>query len=506
MHNLSTSKKWRWFLLISVGICAASGLVYELALLTLATSLNGGGIVETSLIVAGYVAALGLGAFCVQPLLRWPAQSFLAVETILGLTGGVSALLLYILFATVGQSTTALIIATATSGILVGAEVPLLMTLLQHGKTANARMAGEQVATLNAADYFGALLGGLAWPFVLLPFLGLVRGTLAAGLLNIAAALFIAVILLRPLLSTRMFWIQTTSLFLSACVLITLLIRSEGIVTTARQALYNDPIIFAQQSEYQDIVITQYRDDRRLFLNGGLQYSSRDEHRYTESLVHPAVPTEARKALIIGGGDGLAARDLLGYPDLEITQVELDPAVIDVARTKLRVDNKGALDDPRVNVVLDDAFTWLRAGVHDKYDTVIIDLPDPDSATLARLYSTEFYGMALRTLAPNGRMVVQASSAYSRPQAFWRIDATVRHAGCANTIPYHTHVPTFGDWGFILCADSTQLRDDAPPLRYLTQEVLDAATVFGKDNQPLNIEPSTLEHPRIVEDLKEGYR
>ncbi|WJZ02291.1 polyamine aminopropyltransferase [Corynebacterium freiburgense] len=506
MHNVAISKKWRWFLLISVGICAASGLVYELALLTLATSLNGGGVVETSLIVAGYVASLGFGAFCIQPLLRWPAQTFLAVETLLGLTGGISALALYIFFATVGQSVSALVVATALSGILVGAEVPLLMTLLQHGRTATAQVAGQQVATLNAADYFGALIGGLAWPFLLLPTLGLVRGTLAAGLLNIGAALFIAVVLLRPLLSVRAFWIQTTSLIIAALVLIVLVLRSEGIVTTARQALYSDPVVFAQQSDYQDIVITQYGSDRRLFLNGGLQYSSRDEHRYTESLVHPAVPEKAKKALIIGGGDGLAARDLLRYPDMRITQVELDPAVIEIARNQLREDNLGALDDPRVNVIIDDAFTWLRAGHHESYDTVIIDLPDPDSATLARLYSTEFYGMALRTLTPHGRLVVQASSAYSTPEVFWRIDATLRNAGCKHTVPYHTHVPTFGDWGFILCAEKATLRSDAPDLRYLNQEVLDAATVFGKDNQRLTLEPSTLEHPRIVDDLRKGYR
>lgn len=506
MPDVTASRRWRALLLISVAVCAASGLVYELALLTLATSLNGGGVVETSLIVAGYVAALGLGAFCVQPLLRWPAQTFLAVETILGLVGGTSALLLYIFFAQIGQSVAVLVLATALSGILVGAEVPLLMTLIQQGRTATARDAGEQVATLNAADYFGALVGGLAWPFLLLPTLGLVRGTLAAGLLNIAAALFIAVVLLRSLMGVRAFWTQSLALVFAAVALITLLVRSEGIIVTARQALYSDPVIYAQQSDYQDIVITKQGDDRRLFLNGGLQYSSRDEHRYTESLVHPAVPAGATRALIIGGGDGLAARDLLRYPGLEITQVELDPAVIEIARHQLRADNQGALDDPRVTVLIDDAFTWLRAGGHRGYDTVIIDLPDPDSATLARLYSTEFYGMALRTLNPGGRMVVQASSAYSTPEVFWRVNATVADAGCEHTIPYHTHVPTFGDWGFVLCADQATLRPDAPALRYLDQQVLDAATVFGKDNRPRVMEPSTLEHPRIVDDLRKGYR
>ncbi len=167
---------WRWLLLVSVSICAASGLVYELALVSLSTSLNGGGIVETSLIVAGYVAALGLGALLVKPFLNWPAQTFLGVETLLGLIGGCSALVLYFTFATIGQSLWILVIATAAIGILVGAELPLLMTMIQQGRLADAKTTGSLVATLNAADYLGALLGGLAWPFVLLPWLGMMRG------------------------------------------------------------------------------------------------------------------------------------------------------------------------------------------------------------------------------------------------------------------------------------------------------------------------------------------
>ncbi|MEJ5998871.1 polyamine aminopropyltransferase [Corynebacterium sp. H130] len=497
---------WRFFLLISVGICAASGLIYELALLTLSTSLNGGGVVETSLIVAGYVAALGAGALFAKPFLRWPGISFLVVETLLGLIGGVSALVLYIVFATLGQSVVVLVIATFLIGALVGMEVPLLMTLIQQGKLADARSVGSLLATLNFADYLGALIGGLVWPFLLLPQLGMMRGTLAAGMVNLAAALFIAVVLLRKTLPLRAFWSSVIALVLALALLIVLLIKSNGIVETARAALYRDPVIYAQQSDYQDIVVTRKGVDRRLYLNGGLQYSSRDEYRYTESLVYPVLTPDVKNVLVIGGGDGLAARELLKFGVPSITQVELDPAVVDVANTVLLEDNGGALMDPRVRILNEDAFTWLRAGGEGAhYDAIIIDLPDPDNPTLARLYSEEFYTLALARLADGGRMVVQASSAYTTPDVFWRVNSTLKSAGCENVIPYHTHVPTFGDWGFALCGPSLEM-PPASGLRYLTPEVLAASAVFGLDNGPRDLEPSTLDRPFIVEDLRRGYR
>ncbi|WP_273352135.1 polyamine aminopropyltransferase [Corynebacterium resistens] len=519
----SMSGVQRFLLLVSVAICAASGLVYELALISLSTSLNGGSIVETSLIVAGFVAALGLGALLAKPLLRQPDFSFLMVEAALGLIGGVSATVLYVVFAKVGTSLLVVVLATLCIGALVGTELPLLMSMYQRGRLVDARTSGSVLATLNVADYVGALLGGLAWPFVLLPWLGLMRGTAASGLLNIIAALVIAIVVLRKFMRP---WHVTTvlvSLVGSGAVLVALLVGSDGIVTTARQQLYQDPVVYAEQTPYQDIVVTQWKGDRRLFLNGGLQYSTRDEHRYTESLVYPAVTDKTENVLIIGGGDGLAARELLRMPHIKsITNVELDPAMVRVANTVLRDDNKGAFNDPRVNVITDDAFTWVRegkgkaaaetaAGGGKKYfDTVIVDLSDPDSDTMARLYSLEFYGMLRELVDPRvGKLVVQSGSAFTTPDLFNRVRSTLRAAGCKNVLPYHVHVPTFGDWGFNLCAqpgEELKLPQQRPPLRFMDDAVLSAAGVFPKDNALKELEPSTLDHPKIVEDLRRGYR
>lgn len=388
------SVRWRAVLLAAVAACAACGLVYELALLTLAASLNGGGIVATSLIVAGYIAALGAGALLIKPLLAHAAIAFIAVEAVLGIIGGLSAAALYAAFAFLDEldgSTLVLAVGTALIGGLVGAEVPLLMTLLQRGRVAGAADAGRTLANLNAADYLGALVGGLAWPFLLLPQLGMIRGAAVTGIVNLAAAGVVSIFLLRHVVSGRQLVTALCALAAALGLIATLLVHSHDIETTGRQQLYADPIIAYRHSAYQEIVVTRRGDDLRLYLDGGL----------------------------------------------------------------------------------------------------------------------EFYALAARALAPGGLMVVQAGSPYSTPTAFWRIISTIRSAGYAVT-PYHVHVPTFGDWGFALArltdiAPTPAVPSTAPALRFLDQQVLEAATVFSGDIRPRTLDPSTLDNPHIVEDMRHGW-
>ncbi len=508
----ATSQQWRALLLAAVAACAACGIIYELALLTLSASLNGGGIVATSLIVAGYIAALGAGALAVKPLLGRAGIAFIAVEALLGIVGGLSAAALYAMFAFVdeaGGSTWVLALSTALIGGLVGAEVPLLMTLLQRGGSTDPTDSGRALANLNAADYLGALIGGLVWPFALLPHLGMIRGAAATGMVNLVAAAVVAVFLLRRIVSLRQLVTALCALAAALALLATLLLSARDIETTSRQRLYADPIIAYRHTAYQEIVVTRRGNDTRLYLDGGLQFSTRDEYRYTESLVYPALGAGAHSVLVLGGGDGLAARELLRQPGVQrIVQVELDSAVIELARTTLRDANGGSLDNPRVNLVIADALTWLRA-TSERFEAVIVDLPDPDTPVLGRLYSAEFYALAGRALAPDGLMVVQSGSPFSTATAFWRTVSTIRAAGYAVT-PYHVHVPTFGDWGFALArrgdtGPTPTVPADAPPLRFLNQRVLDASTVFSGDIGPRPLEPSTLDNPRIVEDMRHGY-
>lgn len=403
--------RWRALLLAAVAACAACGIIYELALLTLSASLDGGGIVATSLIVAGYIAALGVGALLAKPLLAHAALGFITVEALLGVVGGLSAAALYVVFAfldgSVG-STWVLAVSTALIGGLVGAEVPLLMTLLQRGRTAGPADAGRTLANLNAADYLGALLGGLVWPFLLLPQLGMIRGAAATGMINLAAAAVVAIFLLRQVVSARQLALALCALAAALALLASLLLRSADVETTSRQRLYADPIIAYRHTPYQEIVVTRRGDDTRLYLDGGLQFSTRDEYRYTESLVYPALGNGARSVLVLGG-----------------------------------------------------------------------------------------------------LLVVQAGSPFSTPTAYWRTVSTIRAAGYAVT-PYHVHVPTFGDWGFVLAQrgdtpPAPKVPPDAPPLRFLDQRVLQAAVVFSGDVGPRPLEPSTLDNPRIVGDMRHGY-
>lgn len=523
--RIPVGRWWRPVVLASVAACAACGLIYELALITLATTVHGGGIVATSLVVAGYVAALGLGALLAKPFVDRAASSFIAVEAALGLVGGASATALYVTFTTLGSqnvSLAVLVCATAAIGMLVGAEVPLLMSLLQTGRRSGAAESGRVLANLNAADYLGALVGGLLWPFLLLPALGMQQAAAITGLINIAAAAALLALVLRGFMSRRASFASAGVLVAVAAVLAGLLIAVDGVAEWSRARLYEDPVVAHSQSAYQEIVVTRGtyngRTDRRLYLDGTLQYSSLDEYRYTEALVQPVVASRPTDVLVLGGGDGLAARDLLGVPGVRrVVQVELDPEVIEIARDELREDNRGALDDPRVEVVVDDAFTWLRRGGDGTvpgggFGAVVVDLPDPRSPALSRLYSEEFYGLISRVTAPDGLMVVQSGSPYSTPRQFWRTESTIRAAGWGTT-PYHVHVPTFGDWGFVLAApqraDSAGprlvVREDVAGLRFLDSGALEAAGNFGRDVAPMRLEPSTLDRPRILDDARRGY-
>lgn len=510
-------RRGRAVLLAAVAACAACGLTYELVLLTLSAGLTGGGITQTSLIVAGYVAALGVGALLVKPLLAHAATVFVAVEILLGLLGGLSAVTLYVTFSYYGTDTAVLIIATAVLGALVGAEVPLLMTLLQSGRSGtDAAGTGRVLANLNAADYAGALLGGLAWPFLLLPLAGQIRGAALTGVVNLVAAAVLAAFLLRPAMSRRARWGATVALLVAASLLGALIVTADDVEVNARQRLYADPVVVAERTKYQEVVLTERDGDTRLYLDGDLQFSSEDEHRYHEALVHPALSQDPGRVLVVGGGDGLAAREVLRHPSVrEVVQVELDPAVLELGRTRLAGLNGDALNDPRMQVVADDAFRWLReraartAQGADGFDAVIVDLPDPDTPALGRLYSTEFYGLVRAATNPGALVVVQAGSPYSTPAAYWRTVSTIRTAGWAVT-PYHVHVPSFGDWGFALAEvgptpPALALSPRAPAMRYLDDAVLGAAAVFPRDRRPQDLPPSTLDRPRIVEDMRQGW-
>jgi len=503
-------------LLVAVFLCAACGLVYELALLTLGDYLAGGGVRQTSVVLGVVVASMGIGSLSAKRLLRRPLLAFALVEGALAVVGGLSVLGLYAAYAWLDLYVPAVLLASVAIGTLVGAEVPLLMALLQQIR---AQDAGQAMADLNAADYLGALAGGLAFPFLLLPVFGQLRGALVAGTVNLLAATLVVCWLRASGAGSRLPRRTTAALAalaLSGAVVLTgAAALAADFEVTARQRLYRAPITWAQRSDYQEIVVTRALPgapvDLRLFLDGDLQFSSRDEHRYHEALVQPAMAGGAQKVLVLGGGDGLALREVLRSDVRRVVEVELDPAVLDLARNDpaFRALNKDSMRDARVQVIEADAMRWLR-DQRELFDVVIIDMPDPDDPATAKLYSAEFYALAGRLLGPAGRMAVQSGSPYFAPEAYWCVLETLQASGF-NVQPYHVDVPSFGDWGFVLAG-----RQPLPPLqvspvvaeelRFLDQATLDAATVFARDAQPLPVEPSTLDRPRILDYAQRGWQ
>ncbi|MGH9040331.1 MAG: polyamine aminopropyltransferase [Acidimicrobiia bacterium] len=512
--RVSGGRGARSLLFAAAFACAACGLVYELALVTLGSYLVGNTIHQTSVVISVLVFSMGIGSLAAKRLRRWPVAAFAVIEAALALTGGLSVLGLYAAFAWLDLHQPALVAASVVIGVLIGAEIPVLVSLVHRIR---ADHPSDIAAEVFAADYVGGLVGGLAFPFLLLPVFGQIRGAIVVGAVNVAAAGVVGWACGRSL-PRRQRQAGAALLVSVLVVLAAAAALASRFEVTARQALYEDPIVTAERSPYQEIVLTESRpfageSDVRLFLNGDLQFSSVDEYRYHEALVHPALAGERRRVLILGGGDGLALREVLRYPDVaRVTLVELDPAVLRLARENPHLTrlNEGALADPRVDVVTADAFTWLRSEPG-RYDAVIVDFPDPEDTATARLYSVEFYGLlGGSVLEPDGRVVLQAGSPYFAPEAFWGIEATVRAAGLA-TRPYHVDIPSFGDWGFVMAGAgrAPPLTVDPPAgkgLRFIDGAVLHAAAVFPPDRPPLALAPSTLDRPRILDYERKGWR
>ncbi|MEU8521960.1 polyamine aminopropyltransferase [Streptomyces sp. NBC_01216] len=523
----------RYPVLAVVFVCAACGLVYELELVALASYLIGDSVTQASVVLSVMVFAMGVGSLLAKRLRCRAAVAFGLLEAGLALIGGCSALVLYASFAWLGESRYVLVAFSLAIGVLIGAEIPLLMSLIQRAESARSPGIRQRddpagtVADLFAADYVGALVGGLAFPFLLLPWLGQLTGALVTGAVNALAGGGLVLWLFRRDLAVRsralLIGVNVTVL----AVLATATVLVDDFEHAARRAVYGDSVRIAVHTRQQEVVVTGERGaPPALFLDGRLRVAGQDEYRYHEALVHPAMRGPHARVLIVGGGDGLAAREVLRYPDVaQVTVVELDPGVVRLARTdpELAALNRQAFRDPRVRVAYADAFRWLRGtGASRRFDVVISDLPDPGITASTKLYSAEFYGLLARSLANDGRLVVHAGSASARPHTYWTVDATLRAAGFA-TRPYDARGRAAGfaagpdrveratgtergprDWGFLLAAlgaspPALGLAADAPALRSLTESglVLGAWNAEAtRDVDGSAPQPSTLVHPR----------
>ncbi len=482
-------------LLTSVLLIAACGLVYELVAGALASYLLGDSVTQFSTVIGTYLCAMGVGSWLSRHIGRGLVARFVTVELLVALVGGYSATALFLAFAYTGAFRLVLYTLVAIIGVFVGLEIPLLMRILRDRFTFK-----DVVANVLTFDYLGALGASIAFPILLVPHLGLVRAALLFGLVNAAVALWSTILFRRQLGAPR--------LLVGVCVIVLGLLAAgmagaNRITELTEDNLYADDVILAKSSRYQRIVLTAWKNDLRLFLNGHLQFSSRDEYRYHEALVHPglaAVPG-ARRILILGGGDGLAAREVLRYPGVEsVTLVDLDPVMTQLFATHpvLTPLNARALTSPKLHIVNADAFVWLETP-GDPYDFVIVDFPDPSSYNLGKLYTTAFYRLAAKHLSRGGFMVVQSTSPLFAPRSFWCIARTIAEAGL-HTYPYHVYVPSFGEWGFVLAGRRPYEPPAAfpPGLRYLTPRTLGELFDFPRDMRPVPVEPNRLNNQVLV--------
>lgn len=433
-------------LLFSAFVVATCGLVYELLAGTLASYLLGDSVTQFSTVIGSYLFAMGMGAWLSRGVQRNELAVFIRVEILIAVIGGFSAALLFLLFDRVADFRLPLYGIVLIIGTLVGLEVPLLMRLLK-----DKLEFGDLVSKVLTFDYIGALAASLLFPLVLVPQLGLIRTGLVFGLANVAVALGL-LLKLPPGQKLRR---ETGAALLVVAALIAGLFGAERLQRLAEVAAYQAPVIYADATPYQRIVLTKAGGDLRLYLNGNLQFSSRDEYRYHEALVHPALGRVARPArvLVLGGGDGLAMRAVLKHPGVEaVTLVDLDPAMTRLfSRSAMLTPlNHGALSDRRVTVINADAFVWLRANRR-QFDAIIVDFPDPTSFSVGKLYTVSLYHELARALAPAGVAVVKSTSPLVAPNSYWTVATTLEAAGLS-TRAYHAHVPSFGEWGFILAA------------------------------------------------------
>ncbi len=491
---------------VNVLIVAACGLVYELLAATLASYLLGDSITQFSLIIGLFISALGAGAFVSRYVDRRLARVFVEVELGVALLGGVSAPLLFFAFARSAAFYVVLYALVFLIGTLVGLELPLLMRILREHLSFK-----DLVARVLSFDYLGALLASILFPLVFVPRLGLVRTSLAVGVLNGLVGLW-GTYTMRGLLGGSVAGLRARAALVIALLTVGIAF-ADRLTTLAEAQMFPDEVVYAKQSPYQRIVVTRGGAGFQLYLNGNLQFSSVDERRYHEALVHPALLVRggAKRVLVLGGGDGLALREIERWPVERVTLVDLDPDMTALSDKfpPLGELNRHAFRDPRVTVVHADAMIWLEEGT-DTWDAVIVDFPDPNNFALGKLYTTRFYRLLAGRLAPGATVAVQSTSPLFARESFWCIVRTLEAAGF-KVAPYQATVPSFGVWGFALA----RLEAFEPPrsvaaapagLAFLNDDALAGMFRFSADMTPVPVEVNRLDNQVLVRTYEREWR
>ena len=506
VHSLTNAQAG--VLLFSILIVALCGIVYELIIGTVSSYLLGNSVYQFSLTIGFFMFAMGVGSWISKFFDKEYIRNFVTIEIVIALVGGISSTLLFMAFPfarplyELTMYTLILVI-----GALVGMEIPILTALLSQKNEVR-----DSIANVMSLDYLGALIGSVAFPLLLLPSLGLVQSSFAIGLINILVATVTVVVFRKHLKNFQ------NLLFACITILVTLfifIVYGAHITRFAEKQLYFDQIIYSKQTKYQKLVVTRStaNKDQRLYIDGHIQFSSRDEYRYHEFLVHPvlSIPGNVKNVLILGGGDGLAVREILKYDHVEqIHLVDIDPEMLRIGTElpMLKRLNERSMSSEKLTAFAEDAFSFInKPGV--MYDRVIIDMPDPHNEAINKLYSREFYTMIQRRMVPDGVLVTQSSSPFFTRNVYWSIESTLG-AVFENTYSYQTALPSFGIWGFHMARNQQPFPNQWSfdvDTKAITSDTMDASSVFGKDIAKLEAPVNSIMEPKLyqlyISDLKQ---
>ncbi len=495
-------KKYRLLMLTTLIISGCS-ICYELIISAVSSYLVGDSTLQYSVTIGLYMCAMGLGSylskFMKKDLFNW----LVGIEIGVGLIGGISSLVLFLANLYLEQYQLVMYAQIIVIGTFVGAEIPILTRIIEQDED-NLRVT---ISSIFSFDYIGGLIGSIAFPLILLPHLGYFATAFLVGSMNALAAVLIVFKYAKRIKKAAGYKIASLGLFLA---MIIGAVFSENISAVIEGGLYRDNVILSEHTQYQHIVMTKHKDDLRLFIDGNIQFCSLDEYRYHEALVHipMAQASKKDKVLVLGGGDGLAVRELLKYPETQITLVDLDEEMIALCRDNPQVSelNEGALSSERLTLVIDDAYRYLEE-TKDLYDVILVDLPDPNNDALNKLYTNIFYRLCGNHLTQDGVLAVQSTSPYYAKKAYWCVAKTLESEGFY-VDSYHLQVPAFGDWGFHMAAKQ-ELKDNyelTVDTKYLTAENIPALFAFGKDEIDTEVEINSLAHPILIHYYAEAVR
>jgi len=480
------------FVLFAImGILAGCGLIYEYLLSHYAGRILGAVEQVIFAMIGVMIVSMGLGAFAAR-IFKSYFNAFAWLEVSIALIGATSVLLLAAttalanLFPQILMDTFSLppdllprggMISWAHNiadimpyaigfilGFLIGMEIPLIASIRES-------LYGEHVAhntgSVYGADYIGAGIGAAIWVLFMLSLPPTVAAVITASVNLLVGLIFYGVYRRRIRLGI---WVVGVHLLVGAVIAV-IAVQGQDWDNAMEDLLYKDKVIFSYNTQYQHVTITERIMDPAkpkivsMFINGRSQFASNDEVIYHAMLVAPVMHATARhnNILIIGGGDGLALRDVLRWQPKSVDLIDIDQAVVEFFTTPLIQQgkvvnqtlldlNKGSFSDPRVQTRFGDAFLKVDELIKQQrlYDVIIVDLPDPSHPDLNKLYSARFYAKLKTLLTGDGAMVVQSTSPYHAKNTFLSIGKTVHYAGFMHVEQYHHNVPSFGEWGWTI--------------------------------------------------------